>query len=252
MLKQTSEARLWVIGTRDRQDHPLNPATQNSVSERSDCGARMAAASSPHRRVYRFIVYALLGAGLLAVASLNAKAAGFSLNNARGVVIPIYATGYDGAVAAMRLDRVAQEQRRLGFFRIRALPVLVIYQARLEVRQTAAASQAISNFCEHLKQLGQRDAVEVRGFQLTLPAEKAPRLEARHVSLQTENKVTGLRLEDVILRGAGPERKLHRAWFGSSPQGPLLRWGNTDAAASCDPFAAPSQDSQNPSPNKSL
>jgi len=235
----TAQLGQQVTETRGERAQPMDSARAGSNSVRPDRVALVPGAEGffPQFSLLKLLAWcSLLGAGLLAVASLSAQAA--VLNKARGVVIPIYANGYREAVAAIRIDRVAPEHQRLGFFRIRALPLLVIYQARLEVLQPGAASQVISNFCGHLQRLGGSRLVEVRGFQLTLPGEKTPRLEARRVTLQSENQVTGLLLEDATLRESDHEQKIRHAWFGSSPQGPLVRWGAADAAASYDPFSA--------------
>jgi hypothetical protein len=182
----------------------------------------------------------LLGCiGLLAVTLSSSGAIGFK--KARGLVIPIYAGGQAEAVAAVRIEGIAEDQRRLGPFRVRALPVLVISQARVEVLQSGAASNVVAGLGRQLKQLGGRRPVEVRGFQMSFPGESAPRLQARRVTLKAEDGVLALLLEEVTLREAAGGRTLPRAWFGPGPAAPALRWGPTEAPSSYDLFAEHSE-----------
>jgi hypothetical protein len=122
-----------------------------------------------------------LWAVALVFASERAPAAAMPPVKARQVTIPIYAEGQTNAVAVLRADRVGREQRRLGFFRVKLLPLFVVEGARLELAPSTSPDDLLTRVQAGLEPLTGRVPFEFRGFRMFFPGETPPRLSARSV-----------------------------------------------------------------------
>lgn len=89
--------------------------------------------------------------------------------NARGVTLPFYAGPENRLSLLVKADRFAKENQRKGFFRIGVLPLLVVYDANLEVRSSYHFSQAVRQFHHYVAGKDLKKTVELRGFTLTVP-----------------------------------------------------------------------------------
>jgi hypothetical protein len=80
------------------------------------------------------------------------------------------------------------DYQRRGFFKIGALPVLVLDDLKLEIREPAALTNALQNF--HLrfaKSASARQAVELRRASLFYAADPQRRLRATIVRIESPN-----------------------------------------------------------------
>ncbi len=144
---------------------------------------------------------AWLWAAAAALWSWTAPAASKAPVQARQVAIPIYAEGESNAVAVLRADRVAREHRRLGFFQVKLLPLVVVEQVRLELSAASQESNTLSRVQAALEPLAGKVPFEFRGFQMFFPGETSARLTARLVRPATGAWI----LDDVAFRsGQGP------------------------------------------------
>jgi hypothetical protein len=91
-------------------------------------------------------------------------------------------------VAVIRASRVHTDYQRRGFFKIGALPVLVLDDLRLEIREPAALTNALQNFHLRLaKSASARQAVELRHASLFYTADPRRRLRAATVRIGSPN-----------------------------------------------------------------
>jgi hypothetical protein len=119
----------------------------------------------------------------------------------RNAVMPIYLTFQPEAAAVFRANHIFNDHQRRGFFRIGALPMLVIDGMSVEVRDPAGVSAALNKLgAQFAVKAGARKAVEGRDFRLTFAPEKDGCLRARRVRLEN---AAAWRLEDGALHPPG-------------------------------------------------
>ena len=130
----------------------------------------------------------------------SAVAASIPPIRSRQVALPIYAEGESNAVAVLRADRVAREQRRLGFFRVKLLPLLVAEGVRLELGSAGLQHNVLARVQAVLEPLAGKVPFEFRGFQVFVPGETAARLSARTVRPAPASGPPAWALEQVTLQ----------------------------------------------------
>lgn len=196
-------------------------------------GAQHAAA--PNRRVVR--VFYSLWSGWLAwgcfLAGIQSAAAATAAPQARNVLIPIYAEGHPRAVASIRIERVFRDHRRMGFFRVKALPLVVAEGVQLEVRKPAGATNLLAEFSAALHRLGGNRAVELRDFRFALAGEAGPRLQARRLSPPTAADPTAFLLEGVRMDDGSRQLAFPKATAVPDSPG-VLRLSTPDATVAFD------------------
>ena len=72
---------------------------------------------------------------------------------ARGVVIPFYATGQPAAIAVLRIERLFKDQRRMGFFKVKLLPILACEEVHLEILRPDSAASLLEQLEPGLERL---------------------------------------------------------------------------------------------------
>jgi hypothetical protein len=111
-------------------------------------------------------------------------------------------------VAALKIERVYMDCRRLGFFRVRSLPVLVCQGVRVELSQGVPNTNWLATFDFKPALGGNSGSAEWRDFSVSVPDEVTPRLRAKLLSPgSSETGVKFCKLEEVTLR---------------TPEGPLI------------------------------
>lgn len=153
---------------------------------------------------------------------------------ARKVTLPVYTAGQSNAVAALKVDRLFTEQRRLGFFRIKLLQVLVADGARLEVRETAPRTHWLARLPSSLESFAGKVPVEFRNFELRLPGETTPRLRASRVNLNSGPGAAWLQFRDVVVQTPGPPLKVSHARLPLDGGPAELAWESHGAVIRCD------------------
>lgn len=148
--------------------------------------------------------------GLIALTLGTSVCAG-PVRQARGVSVPLYVEGKSRPVAAIRIDRVYRDHRRLGFFRVRALPVLVAQGVRLEVREPAGATNLLEELTRALQALAGNRNFEARDVRLLIEGNEQPALEARRLCPATGSAVGAFVLERVRLVSKEHQIELARA-----------------------------------------
>jgi hypothetical protein len=120
----------------------------------------------------------------------------------RNAVAPIYLEARPEPAAILRADRVATEYQRRGFFRIGALPMLVMDGLSLEFLDSNRFSNVLSSASARLSGAGEmKKPVEGRNLRVWFAPDTERRLTAQRVRL--ENGFTW-RLHDggIIQNGA--------------------------------------------------
>lgn len=133
------------------------------------------------------------------------------VREARGVSVPIFVEGKARPVAAIRIDRVHRDHRRLGFFRVKALPVLVAEGVRLEVREPAGATNLLEELTRALQGLAGNRNVEARDVRILIGPSQQPVLEARRLCPSTDASGAAFGLERVRLQDGAHHIQLARA-----------------------------------------
>lgn len=116
---------------------------------------------------------------------------------ARGVTMPFYATGVPSAVAVLRVKQLSKDHRRVGFFKVRLLPILACEEVHLEVLRPESAAGLLEELESSLGRFSGGQPVEFRQLRITFPGESQPRLQARRARLSEQGDA--LILEGVAL-----------------------------------------------------
>ena len=133
------------------------------------------------RKLHSSVVATAFCLAVFALFASESRGATFAPVKASQVTIPIYAEGESNAVAVLRADRVAREHRRLGFFQVKLLPLVVVDGARLELGVASLESNVLARVQAGLEPLAGKVPFEFHGFQMFFPGETTPRLSARLV-----------------------------------------------------------------------
>jgi hypothetical protein len=120
---------------------------------------------------------------------------------ARNVTLAIYSDDSSTLVAVLKVARVFNENRRLGFFRVKLLPVLVAQGVRLEFTQSMPNTNWPAGFCANPAPLAQRGtSLEWRDVTVRFPQDVGPRLQAGRLHPPTRTRTESCLLENVTLQ----------------------------------------------------
>jgi hypothetical protein len=105
---------------------------------------------------------------------------------AKNAVIAVHLGWELEPVAVLRAERVFSDYQTRGFFRIGALPLLVMEKLRIELRDADRLSTVLAKVGESLVARGDaRKAVEGRDFCLSFSSPKDGQLRARRIRLES-------------------------------------------------------------------
>jgi len=120
---------------------------------------------------------------------------------ARNVTLGIYSDDSSTLVAVLKVGRVFNENRRLGFFRVKLLPVLIAQGVLLEFTQSTPNTNWPAGFRANPGQMAQPGtSVEWRDVSVRLPQDSLPRLQAEKLHLPTRTEADSCLLENVTLQ----------------------------------------------------
>ncbi len=124
---------------------------------------------------------------------------------ARNLRIPLYPDGSTSLTGVVRINRVFTENRRLGFFRVKLLPVSVVAGMRLDLSETTPNTNWLSGFRLPRGLVANRGGVEWRDASVSLPGDLVPRFQVKRLRLPAAVASEYLLLEDVTLQtDSGP------------------------------------------------
>lgn len=128
---------------------------------------------------------------------------------ASNLVMPIYSTTNSELQALLRVREVYSGQKKVGFFRVKLLPLIVGEGVRLEFAQSRPDGNAVPQMHKAFRVLTRAQEFELKDFAFCLAGEAVPRLEARRV-LPSSNGHS-LQLEGVRFPGRDHEIVWSRA-----------------------------------------
>jgi hypothetical protein len=189
--------------------------------------------SAPHLTCLA-IALGALAAGFLPVCVRAAGLAG-SLQ-ASNVENAIYGNDFFKPVAVVKIGRIFTDHRRLGFFHIQLLPVLVAEGVQLEFVQASPQTNWLDGFRFDPAPSVGRSAVEWRDFSVSIAQEKLPRLQAERAHPTVNASAIICQLEGVTVQ-AGPERlKVPKAELRAEGQSGQVVWTRSHQTIQWDLF----------------
>jgi hypothetical protein len=167
-------------------------------------------------------------------------AAGFSGSlQTSNIESVIYGGDFFKPVAALKIERIYTDHRRLGFFHIKLLPVLVADGVHLEFAQARPQTNWLDGFRFDPAPAVDRSAVEWRDFSLSFAQEKSPRLRANHVHPTVNANFIVCRLEGVTVQAGGEPIKVPRAELRAEGKSAQVTGQTSGANFQWDLFTGP-------------
>jgi|GEM_PF-6626410 hypothetical protein len=115
----------------------------------------------------------------------------------RDVIVPIYSSQSSDPIALLRIDSLVRDNRRLGFFKVSILPIVVVQGVKLEVLQPQLVDDLLQNLPKHLKSVTGGMPLEIRDFKVMMKDETLPRLEAKRFKPARAEESVLAELQDV-------------------------------------------------------
>jgi hypothetical protein len=121
--------------------------------------------------------------------------------DARNVAVAIYSDDSSTQVAVLKVGKVFIESRRLGFFRVKLLPMIVAQGVHLEFTESAPSTNWPSGFRANPAPLAPPGtSVEWRDFSVRFAQDARPRLRAARLHPPTKTDTESCLLEDATLQ----------------------------------------------------
>lgn len=176
----------------------------------------------------------VLLAGLLPLNSPAAgPAAGFEMHD---VEIRVFPENSIQQIAVCRIDSVFTEHRKIGFFRVKLLPRLIVEGVRLEFDQAVLGTNWLEGLRFDPAPGVRRSAVEWRDFTVFFPQEKLPRLRAERAYPPMNAGATRFRLDGVTVQTGGEPISLpHAELRAEGPSGQVV-WTRSNQIIQWDLF----------------
>lgn len=139
--------------------------------------------------------------------------------------------------AVWKIDSISAEHKRIGFFRVQLMPVLVVNGIQLEFTKTDPQTNWLEGFrCEWVP-AENRSTLEWRDFSMSFPHEKIPRLHAGHAHPVANGGSLICRLEDITLQTGSGQIHLPRAEVRTEGQAGKISWRDSTATIQWDLFS---------------
>jgi len=188
----------------------------------------------PHLRRLRPILCALF-AGFSAAGGLAADFPGsFGAGNMEISVYPQNSVEPD---AVWKINSVSPGHRRLGFFRVKLLPVLVVEGIQLEFTKTHPQTNWLEGFRCDWAPGANPGIFEWRDFRIFFPQEKVPRLQAKRVYPVAHAGTLICRLDGVTLQAGFQPIHLARAEVRAEGPAGNIVWRDAAAIIRWDLFS---------------
>ena len=148
----------------------------------------------------------------------------------------IYGDDFFKPVAAVKIGRIFTDHRRLGFFRIKLLPVLVAEGVHLEFAQASPQTNWLEGFRFDPAPAVGRSAVEWRNFSVSIAQEKLPRLQAERVHPTVNASSIVCQLEGVTVQAGSERLKVPKAELRAEGQSGQVVWTRSHQTIQWDLF----------------
>ena len=156
---------------------------------------------------------------------VRATSAGFASSfKARNIEIPVFLGNSVEPVAVWKIDNVFTDHRRIGFFRVKLLPILVAEKIRLEFTSAKPQTNWLEEFRFKLAPTASRNAIEWRDFSISFPEERMPRLKANRGHLAVNAGEAVCRLDGVTVQVGSEQMKVAHAELRTRAQSAEVAW----------------------------
>jgi hypothetical protein len=175
---------------------------------------------------------------LIAGSSPAADLSGFSgFSTAGNMKISVYSENSQEPEAVWTIHKVSLEHRRLGFFSVKLLPVVMVDGIQLQMTKAAPQTNWLEGFrCEWLPATS-RSIFEWRDFSIFFPSETEPRLHARYAHPVANAGSLICRIEDVRLQTGAQPLHLPRAEVRTDGIAGEIVWQDAAATIRWDLFS---------------
>ena len=151
--------------------------------------------------------------------------------------ISVYSQNSLAPEAVWKINRISSEHRRMGFFSVKLLPVMVVEGIQLEFTNTNPQTNWLEGFRCEWAPAASRDIFEWRNFSILFPQEKAPRVQARRVHPAPNAGSLICQLEGVTLQTVYQPVHLSRAEVRAEGQSAAIVWRDSAATIQWDLFS---------------
>jgi hypothetical protein len=148
-----------------------------------------------------------------------------------------YAPNSIREIADCKVGKVFLDHRKIGFFRVKLLPVLVVQGVRLEFGEPAPTNEWAQSFqSDWLPKAGQ-GSVEWRDVSIGSRSQGSPRLHAGVAQLTAGGATAIGEFRDVVLEANGVTARMKQAQLRNENGRPLVVWQVGDSERRMDLFS---------------
>jgi hypothetical protein len=151
--------------------------------------------------------------------------------------ISVYSQNSLAPDAVWKINSVSPEHRRLGFFSVKLLPVMIVEGIQLEFTKTNPQTNWLEGFRCEWAPAASRGLIEWRNFSISFPQEKTPRLQAKRVHPAANAGSLICRLEGVTLQTGPQPIHLSHAEVRVEGQAGVVAWRDSAATIQWDLFS---------------
>ena len=119
------------------------------------------------------------GCGIVAVGLMLAPSSLAAQITAKGMVIPLFVGAESKPTALVRVKELRNDYRRVGFFRIGAIPLVVLDGVTIELKHTNHLSSSLKELPKGVFLNKHPNLLEARDVRIIATTETVPRLQAR-------------------------------------------------------------------------
>ncbi|MFZ0828554.1 MAG: hypothetical protein WAO02_14135 [Verrucomicrobiia bacterium] len=180
----------------------------------------------------------LLCALLVPFSPAGSRAADFSGSFATSnLEISVYSPNALAPDAIWKINTVTPGHRRMGFFGVKLLPVMVVDGIQLEFTTASPQTNWLEGFRCEWAPAASRGIFEWQDFSIFFPQEKTPRLQARRVHPVANAGSLICRLEGITLQTGSRPIHLPRAEVRAEGPAGAIVWREAAATIQWDLFS---------------
>ncbi len=148
-----------------------------------------------------------------------------------------YAPNSIREIADCKVEKIFLDHRKIGFFRVKLLPVLVVQGVRLEFGEPAPTNEWAQSFqSDWLPKAGQ-GSVEWRDVSIGSRSQGSPRLHAGVAQLTTAGASAIGEFREVVLEANGVTARIKQAQLRNENGRPLVVWKSEGGEQRLDLFS---------------
>jgi hypothetical protein len=148
-----------------------------------------------------------------------------------------YAPNSIQEIADCKVDKIFLDHRKLGFFRVKLLPVLVVQGVSLEFGDADSTNDWAQTFQSDWLPKVKRSAVEWRNVSITSQKEGAPRLHADQAQVSADGAPTVCVFKEVTLEAGGANWRMPQAELRNEGGHPHVVWKTRGGEQRMDLFS---------------